>query len=396
MSRDKMGVTVQDITNIDRLRTLKLVAGAGGLDRAVAKVGILDFEFTKAGMAHCTDNHWRPNEFILSTFLYAKDDPSFLTDAVKKLFLCKSSGIAIKNVFSLEIEKEAIRYANKNNFPIFVFTDESLFFEDAIILVNELIKSAHDADGAERIIASILHNDCDKMNIQRMALEINPSLCNTFIAFYIALNDQSDINRLPVLLSRWASRSSALIRHMSGLFYVYSAPGGNLADSRKILSDLCVDTGLQGKNICVGESNVQYFLYNFKKALLQCWYAAVHASITGRSRSRYDELGVYKLLFPKAETEWADDFYNSIITPIIEHDIQNGTDLLGAAMVYEECRGSVRDAAHVLSTHENTVRYRIAGIRKILSIKPDDPSFEEQLSLAVKLRRIKTKMHDDA
>jgi hypothetical protein len=384
-----MDVTIQDMMNIDRLRSLKLVAGAGGLDKAVSKVGILDFEFTKTGARHCDDNHWRRDEFVLSTFLYAKDNPALITDAVRKLSLSESSGIAIKNVFSLGIEREAIRYADRNKFPIFIFTDENLFFEDIILSVNELIRSTRGTDEAERIIASILHGDLDKKNIQRLALEINPSLYNTFVAFYIALKDQRDMNRLPVLLSKGMSRNSALIRHMQGLYYIYSASEANFIDSAKIFNDLCVAMGLKEKDIYAGESEIQYFLTNFKKALLQCKYAAVIAAIRGRFLGHYDELGVYKLLLPAVTVGWADDFHNSIIAPIIEHDAQNGTDLLSAAMIYEECRGNVRDAAPILSIHENTVRDRIARIRKILGRKPDDPDFEEQLSIAVKLHRIK-------
>ncbi len=42
-----MKVTVEDISNFPEFADLKLIAGRGGLNKAVEKCGILDYEFVE-------------------------------------------------------------------------------------------------------------------------------------------------------------------------------------------------------------------------------------------------------------------------------------------------------------------------------------------------------------
>ena len=70
---------------------------------------------------------------MLTTFTYARDNIAIWQQAVKRLDKEKCSGIAIKNVFSMDLPQNIVYYANMHHFPVFLFTDNTLFFEDVII-----------------------------------------------------------------------------------------------------------------------------------------------------------------------------------------------------------------------------------------------------------------------
>ena len=106
--------------------SVRLIAGSDGVSRAV---GILDYELMPGLKNKYQRVNFSPDEIVLSTFLYAKDDPYLITEAVKYLVAKGTSGLIIKNVLHIPIPDQAIRYANARHYPVFLTTDDSLFFD---------------------------------------------------------------------------------------------------------------------------------------------------------------------------------------------------------------------------------------------------------------------------
>ena len=134
-----MKLYVQDIYNFPELNKLTLIAGKGGLKKEVRQCGLLDYEYDKDVASKYSDYNYRTNGnfFTLTTFLYAKDNPDLIYEAVKKLIAMSGSGLIIKNIFKLPINQNVIRYAYYMEFPIFILNDSYPFFEDIILLINK-------------------------------------------------------------------------------------------------------------------------------------------------------------------------------------------------------------------------------------------------------------------
>ena len=79
-----MIVTLYDLLQLDIFQSLTPICGKKGLNSAVTKVGILDFEFTRTGASHVYDQHWQEGELVLSSLLYSKSEYDLLS-AVKRL-----------------------------------------------------------------------------------------------------------------------------------------------------------------------------------------------------------------------------------------------------------------------------------------------------------------------
>ena len=96
-----MKLTVNDIKNFPILEKLELIAGKGGLNKPVVHCGILDYEYDKDVSSKYYDYNYQMDGFLtLTSFLYAKNDPNLIYDAVKKLVAKKGSGLIVKNIFT--------------------------------------------------------------------------------------------------------------------------------------------------------------------------------------------------------------------------------------------------------------------------------------------------------
>ena len=115
-----MAFTVKDLFEIPITKNFRLVAGEDGLDRPVRGIEILDFEFTRGVK---TERHdlFNKNTLILTSLVFAKDDPLAILDAVKTLFSINVSCLAYKPVIFSDLPREVIEYADSAGFPILEF-----------------------------------------------------------------------------------------------------------------------------------------------------------------------------------------------------------------------------------------------------------------------------------
>jgi hypothetical protein len=392
-----MYITVEDMLHVESLTSWKLIAGAGGLDRIVTNVGILDSEFDKRGTSFFTDEHFSLGDFILTTFLYAKNNSALILDAIKRLRSYKTSGIAIKNVYSLEISHEIIYYANKHNFPVFIFTDNSLFFETVIVSVYKYINTINDQNIIEKNISRLLNEESNITNIKKTALEINYSLSEKYQIAYFSLKAGIPRQKLNMFLRHdygALGQGNSLAKYKNGAFYIQSIDSSKKQSSINILNDLKRRISVNADDYHIGISEPQYYFGNFKKGLLQSYYASIYNRIINTKSSHYSTIGVYRLLLPYSNQNEYNQYYYMIIAPIIEYDDKNNSNLLETALVYEECYGNINEVASRLSSHSNTIRYRIKKLAEIIGMDGSNGNFTEQLSLAIKLYRIKNAINN--
>jgi sugar diacid utilization regulator/GAF domain-containing protein len=100
------------------------------------------------------------------------------------------------------------------------------------------------------------------------------------------------------------------------------------------------------------------------------------------------ELGPYGLLLEASSREGLEAFARSALTPILDHDREHGSDLLGTLRVYlEEDRVQRRTAARCF-IHVNTVVYRVNRIEQLVGRSLDDPSTVFDLTLALRILEV--------
>jgi purine catabolism regulator len=100
--------------------------------------------------------------------------------------------------------------------------------------------------------------------------------------------------------------------------------------------------------------------------------------------TRYEELGLYRLLFELRDAPSLPRFHEQMLAPLLEHDRRTNGELLRTLDAYLASGCSPTAAAERLHLHRNGLLYRLQRIREILPIDLDDP--EQRLGLHLALR----------
>jgi hypothetical protein len=100
--------------------------------------------------------------------------------------------------------------------------------------------------------------------------------------------------------------------------------------------------------------------------------------------------GVYRLLFRAMATD-PDEvhrFYEDTVSPLVAHDTQYRTDLLGTLESYLAHDCNMNATARAVFAHRHTVAHRLTRVRELTGLDPTVGEDRERLGLGIKAYRI--------
>jgi PucR family transcriptional regulator, purine catabolism regulatory protein len=100
--------------------------------------------------------------------------------------------------------------------------------------------------------------------------------------------------------------------------------------------------------------------------------------------------GVYRLLFRAMATD-PDEvrrFYSDTVAPLVEHDREYRTDLLGTLESYLGHDCNMNATSRAVYAHRHTVAHRLARVRELTGLDPALGADRERLGLGIKAYRI--------
>lgn len=186
-------MTLEELLQYDYFKDLKLIAGENGLGNNLRGSGILDYELDKDVSGKYAHRNFLPGQLVISSLLFAKNNPFILNDIVKYLVEKKVSGLIIKNVFQIPIHDFIIRYADSKNFPILIADKKNIFFEEFVINVHEITKASENNKIAESYITSLLYSPMDKQKRIDLANRLIPTNRNQYICSYFRFNSEKKL-----------------------------------------------------------------------------------------------------------------------------------------------------------------------------------------------------------
>lgn len=392
-----MAYTVSDVLATYE-GSLRLVAGEDGLARPVREVGILDYELLPEVKSRFQRVNFYENQLVVSTFLYAKDNPFLITEAIKYLVSKGSSGLIIKNVFHLQIPEGAIRYANARNFPVLLTTGDRMLFDELIIRVDRAQRQAESYEGIQRQIDQLLLDREDRDQVISDARAINPSLKNELRAVYVlfpqAAGHDEGLAHFEVLERRLASTSLAAYTNVfapydDGVLLVVSGEhmvgDGGKAAGDTVANLLRAEVLDNEVSAAVGLGDAHFELHELADAITEAVSAARFALHRGGGVVRFADLGVYRLLLPYLQSPALHTFARQTLEPLRVYDAEAGSHLLETLRTFCDCGQSFTRTAEALGQHENTVRRRLERIAVITGLSYREADQMEQLSLARKV-----------
>ena len=386
-----MNVTVGDLLNMPALKGMKLVAGGTGLGNTVTKAGLLDYEFDVGHREKYFHRHFVQGQFVLTSFLYAKNNEDSIMDAVRRLHLKGCSGLAVKNIYKLNIRDSVLRFADAKGFPVFLLLDKGLYFEDMIFAVAERVRQAASVHHGAEVVDRILHSGLDEESVETLARTLNPSFCDDAMAVCFRFGREFSENDFLELaadgsLAPLLAPADTLLYYRNGAILIHSFDG-SLAGDHSAATRRRAEAvlSLAKAPARAGVSAAHHGLGALRATLEECIRASLVPADDGDGVRMYDDLGVFKAYFAAAREPAAIAFSDGIVKAIQAHDAENNGSLAPTARWYVLSGGEMAATARALDVHVNTVRYRLESIGTLVGINILGKAGFEEFSAAVKI-----------
>jgi len=382
-----MGITVLELTKLDKFKSFRLLAGHRGLDNVIEKVGILDYEFVAN-----INGQFIKGEFAITSLLFAKDNPDFILPAIKGLVEDGVSGLAIKNIYYDYLPPEVIEYANEKSFPIFIF-DNSIFFEDIITEVMDKIRFADNYEILETKIDILIKKSLNKAMVREIAFEINSSFKEHFFVVYLKGKKHSENNKIINLLEKLKLKKNndlhrSALKYRNGILIISTFEKINEKNIKNNVNSLIEHIGVDTSEYYIGISNFHTNIGELGNGINESIFAQKTGQVSNHNFNYFCNIGIYSILMPSIDEIWIHNFYERIAMPIRNYDEKYNSQLFDTAVKYIENDGKIYETAVMLFVHKNTIRYRIGKIKELLNMEDCEGSFYEQLSIAIKLYKI--------
>ncbi len=376
-----MPYTVSDFVN-SHSSSVRLLAGQGGFARPIDEVGILDYELVPGLKSRYQRTNFYEGQLVLSTFLYARDNPFLITDAVKYLVSVGASALIVKNVFHLEIPDAALRFANARNLPVLLVTDDRFYFDEVILEVGLRVHELERSSFAQREIDALLDERNDETAVLSHAKRLNPSFDDELAAIYVhsdgGLNQDTTLGPLQGMVGV----RDLVCSFDQGILVVISADPLSVRQVQDALARLQERLADVEGVLSIGVSEVHQGISSLALVILEAIHAARIAELKGQPTVSYRDLGTLRVLLPHATSPAMRSFERQVMEPLRDFDTEHNAQLERTLATFLESGRSLAKTAEALSTHPNTVRYRMRQIQQATGLDWQRPQDMEQLSLA--------------
>ena len=382
-----MNYTISDFYNTYK-ENLRLLCGKGGFSRRVGSVGILDYEFLPEISGKYRHYNFDEGQLVVSTLMYARDNPNLVADAIKDLITAGTCGLVIKDIFRIHIPDTILRYAEAKNYPVFVLETDNIYVEDIIYDVKTAIIRQSSAGNVERVLDAITTSLTNEQEVFSHAKLINPSFETQHKVYYIFQGDRMSRDSFADRLRRYIGSpldipEATLAPLGRGILYITTWEHKAFLRDTAIVEAIKEELDLpDASDASVGVSSTHYYLGELGYSIREAMYAALISGEWGDSFVSFDDLGLLRMVFPLTGDKTMQDFSRGILSPIRDFDIENNGKLMETLAAWAGYGMSFPEAAKDLHQHENTLRYRMDKIAQITGLDFKKASDAQQLNMA--------------
>lgn len=130
--------------------------------------------------------------------------------------------------------------------------------------------------------------------------------------------------------------------------------------------------GLEDVQISVGISETVTGYSEMNACYRQAMTASNTAQLQNRRILRYQNTGLYKLIYAVEDTSILKRYTEEILGKIIGYDALHNTDYFNTLKSYLQNNGSIQKVSAQMNVHRNTINYKMKFIRESLDINLDN------------------------
>lgn len=385
-------LNVMDLLAFAQFNDFKLVTNSKGLFNPVLGTGLWEWE-----TPDIIEKTFSTGEFVFTVLSAMKNDKEVAYDGLRTLIKKKVSAIAIKTVYFDKCPDEIVELANKYGVPIFIFSDS--YIDDLVYVVKNAVIS-NDSNNVMLTHLRELISDKSGADVTSYAKKLNPLLFDNSICMCCLCQGPDATEKLETALMNYRKAISlnntsddtrhSLIKCNNSIVIIYTA------EKRDVLHE-CREDGVSFASrlvanideFHVGISMVKKSLSEVKNAIDESIIAALSAVLENDSYRKYEEIGADAFLLANIENKHFIEFYDKTYKCLTTYDDTHRSDLLKTLMCYVESEGDISLTSRKLYQHNNTIRYRLDKIKKLLNITN---SFDTELQFYVFARMHKLEL----
>ncbi|WP_341301346.1 PucR family transcriptional regulator [Lysinibacillus sp. FSL H8-0500] len=376
-------MNVENFLQLPITKNFTVVAGHNGLHRTVQNVEILDFEFSP-DIHPARETAFSPNSVVLSSLLFAKQQPDYLLNAVKSLIELGASALAYKPVIFRSLPEEVLMYADKENFPILKFGGDE-FFEKIILETMAYANTQDYSFFLETILRRLIEEDMTQEQLKSFLQQMNKPFEKYVFVVNLRAKDSFQSNWKQSLMALEPLLKTGLICSYGESLFIIMTHSSQQFQFEKVLHEWLALYALPIELYTIGYSNSYDSQTGFPFALREAFAASIFAEIDLMPSYHYSHLASDCLFIElyRKEPAFAMDYVTNFLAPLL--DDKADPDLIETAITYIIKKGNIKEVAVAHFCHPNTIRYRLAKIRQLVGCIDNDYVFYERLAAAIKL-----------
>ena len=385
-----MALTIKDILQLQSLQGFQLEAGQKGLSRYVTSAGIADYEFC-IDIDYPREHAFEPDSLVISSLLFAKESPQLLLPAMQMLSDAGVSGLAYKTVIYSKLPEDVLDFCEEHDFPLFSFGNDT-YFENIIYEVMNAVRADDTNLLTEANIRRLIATDYPKSQIPLLAKSLSLSFKQYVMGVYFkskaseseqdSFYQKAERAIKTIYLNRNLNGKALLCLYDGGLFGLLTAQQPKSESFGIILSQLLEFLNFEKSELYVCRSDI----HTPYDELGQCFRESFHAYLASVAESHsfesYSGIGTYQFLIPQKDDKAMQAYAAAILKPLLDRP-----EYYETIRQLVLCGGDALLTAQHFGCHQNTIRYRLQKIEKLLGLENQtEQDFYAILSIAMRIR----------
>ncbi|WP_445491931.1 PucR family transcriptional regulator [Niallia sp. 03133] len=384
-------MTLRKIANLPECKTITLVAGGEGIDRAITGVNV-----TESGELA---EFFRPNELIVTTGINMAKDQKKLSEIVEIAFRRKAAGIVLNTgPYIPFIPEQILQFANQHHFPVFQMPWDYRI-ADFLKLVVQFLDREHTVQTKkEYILSDILFNsESQQERITQEILGLGYKRDAEFSTIVCEINTPNvSIHSLVQTIEEWFhKRYKSFLSMVYENQLIYMIEHSDFHTSKipfsKAIKCLYTDVSMKRNEakLVIGTGNFYKNVTELSKSFNEA-KTVIHLSKRNPNQLfyHYKDIGAYKLLIGLQDRNLIESYHQEMLGLLYRYDQLNETDYVSFLRIYLEEDGHTSNIGRREFIHRNTVLYKLKKIESILNIDLSNSLTKTNILLAFMIEDI--------
>jgi hypothetical protein len=385
-----MAITLNDVLKLDEFKNCRILSGRGNMNNMVTTVSVIESPLDLSAIETIKTNtdFGQPGEFNISALYAYKDDLSKVIEIVDILVKEEASALCIIDSHVRSLPQNVMEYADKNNFPI-IMISENVSYSNIISKIMGMVISDQKDMVTELRLKELMNSLDANESTREICKSINIKFKDNIFVAIIEIAE--GINASPMLYWDFFKNKDtySLIKYKDSLLAIFTFEEVITSMDSEIVDIIVERLESYGHTRRIALSSVKDRLELLPQAIKEADQTLKHANIYTDKVTYYDRLGLNQLLIPLRNNQSMIDFSHKILSTIEELDQPGDKSYMTTVESYIARDCNIKETAHSLGLHKNSIRYRLDKIKVLLNPQMSFDEFNAILIIAVKVRDLR-------